>query len=285
MNIDHFFYADQSIYLSRLLISAKINSSNGDTVLFLIVKDVNILVYEYFYTDLGYQIIRKDTVTVPAEAESWVEIQKLIFRDKKTVSSESVQHSLNISKYVQDRTYTKYHVIPTCAKKYGIHDIDDVKKDTYPLYAVDVGDKLPIHFECYLQRSVDRFCITGFDESGENEKLIFETVQEINNRHRSKITVTIDPESFPILVVRPVIIDIIYNLPAFLDENHAEKLPVIGFCDNFSVICVYKENEEKYYFVEGWNGLYGQNLCISFDEEKPKFGFEALKSKPSSVVN
>uniref|UniRef100_A0AC34FHN8 Uncharacterized protein n=1 Tax=Panagrolaimus sp. ES5 TaxID=591445 RepID=A0AC34FHN8_9BILA len=38
MQIKHFFYADRSIFLSGLLISGKINSSKGDTVLFLLVK-------------------------------------------------------------------------------------------------------------------------------------------------------------------------------------------------------------------------------------------------------
>uniref|UniRef100_A0AC34FYN0 Uncharacterized protein n=1 Tax=Panagrolaimus sp. ES5 TaxID=591445 RepID=A0AC34FYN0_9BILA len=320
MQIKHFFYADRSIFLSGLLISSKINSSKGDTVLFLLVKDDSILVLEYIYTDLGHQKIRKDTITVPAEAESWVEIrgkilagskpkniivfgvdmdlpimktlkknifvkEKLFFIGKKTLSSESVQHSLIISKYVQDHGYTKFHVIPTCAKKYRVHCVDSL---SHPFLAIEVGTQLLYKFEDYVPRSCNAFCITGFDENGENEKLIYETVQEENDRHRSKITVVVDPESFPLLIIRPIIIDLIHELPAHLDKNHAEKIPVIVFCDNFSVICVYKDDEKKHHFLDGWNGEWGQSLCISFDEEKPKFGqkaFEMVTTKPTFVIS
>uniref|UniRef100_A0AC34FST2 Uncharacterized protein n=1 Tax=Panagrolaimus sp. ES5 TaxID=591445 RepID=A0AC34FST2_9BILA len=65
------------------------------------------------------------------------------------------------------------------------------------------------------------------------------------------------------------------------------KIPVIGFFDNSSVICIFDETENCYKFSENWNGLYGEDLYIAFDEEKPKYRNQAikvLKRKPTFVV-
>uniref|UniRef100_A0A914Y6C5 Uncharacterized protein n=1 Tax=Panagrolaimus superbus TaxID=310955 RepID=A0A914Y6C5_9BILA len=202
--------------------------------------------------------------------------EKLIFRDKKTLASESIQHSLKIAKYVQDRGYTKYHVIPTCAKKYRIHSCDAF---THPFLEIEVGEQLPYKFEDYVPRSCNAFCITGFDDNGENEKLIYETVQEENDRHRSKITVLVDPESFPLLLVKPVIIDLIQDLPARLDKSLTKKIPVIVFCDNFSVICACKKDETNYSYLADWNGMFGHDASILIDGEKREFGWEAKELK------
>uniref|UniRef100_A0A914Q8L7 Uncharacterized protein n=1 Tax=Panagrolaimus davidi TaxID=227884 RepID=A0A914Q8L7_9BILA len=63
------------------------------------------------------------------------------------------------------------------------------------------------------------------------------------------------------------------------------QIPVIGILDGISVICLRKNGGYK--FLDSWNGLYGKELAISFDETKPKFfedAFKALLQKPSFGV-
>ena len=56
----------------------------------------------------------------------------------------------------------------------------------------------------------------------------------------------------PIITTKPVILDVIVELPPRLDSLFTNKIPVIVFADNFSVICIYKDDE--YRFIDDWNG-------------------------------
>uniref|UniRef100_A0A914P2I5 Uncharacterized protein n=1 Tax=Panagrolaimus davidi TaxID=227884 RepID=A0A914P2I5_9BILA len=114
---------------------------------------------------------------------------------------------------------------------------------------------------------------------------VLETVKLDQNCHRRKITLLFESECFPELKVESIIIPEIKELPKKLNGICDMKIPVIGLIDSFAVICVYKNG--KYKFLDSWNGLYGNELFINFEESKAKYGMESIKAgktKMASVV-
>uniref|UniRef100_A0AC35FJ10 Uncharacterized protein n=1 Tax=Panagrolaimus sp. PS1159 TaxID=55785 RepID=A0AC35FJ10_9BILA len=105
--------------------------------------------------------------------------------------------------------------------------------------------------------------------------------------HKINLTFEVDINLKPSLTQSSYIDPAIKSLPKTLTDKMDSKIPVIGFFDNSSIISFWNEKEKCYKFSEKWNGLYGEDLYISFDKKKPKFRNEAykvLKEKPTFVV-
>jgi ABC-type multidrug transport system ATPase subunit len=113
----------------------------------------------------------------------------------------------------------------------------------------------------------------------------FETIEFDKNAHRYEVIFKIDEENFPSLTVKPICIDEIKLLLGVFDEYDL-KIPIIAFCDNFSVIC-YSKNGGNYKFMDEWGGMHGNQLFINFDKKKTRFGTNAVttpKTKMNTVV-
>jgi hypothetical protein len=85
-----------------------------------------------------------------------------------------------------------------------------------------------------------------------------------------------------------MIVDLIQELPTKLDDALEKKIPVISFCDNYSVICAVKEGDEQYSFLDGWNGIYGHDVAMYVDGLHRSFGIEAknmIKENPSQGIS
>uniref|UniRef100_A0A914R1H0 Uncharacterized protein n=1 Tax=Panagrolaimus davidi TaxID=227884 RepID=A0A914R1H0_9BILA len=104
--------------------------------------------------------------------------------------------------------------------------------------------------------------------------------------HKIDISVTIDENNLEEIVISHrdiIVIDECFSKFSVLQEL---KLPFIGFFDNSSVIAIHKDSN-GYEFLKEWNGKYGNDLYISFDQKKPKFGkvaMNTIKTKPTFVV-
>uniref|UniRef100_A0A914PER6 Uncharacterized protein n=1 Tax=Panagrolaimus davidi TaxID=227884 RepID=A0A914PER6_9BILA len=72
--------------------------------------------------------------------------------------------------------------------------------------------------------------------------------------HRIKLTLSVDINTFPTIKHEAIIITEVAALPHKLNADLTENIPVIGFFDNSSVIC-----------------MYGRDLYIDFTEERPTF--------------
>uniref|UniRef100_A0AC35F709 Uncharacterized protein n=1 Tax=Panagrolaimus sp. PS1159 TaxID=55785 RepID=A0AC35F709_9BILA len=87
-----------------------------------------------------------------------------------------------------------------------------------------------------------------------------------------------DEENFESIEILPKYSKGFDKILTKIDTKLESKIPLIGFYDNSSVICTYKNSEERYKFLNEWNGMYGNNCFISFDRKRPKFGQKAMDS-------
>uniref|UniRef100_A0A914R970 Uncharacterized protein n=1 Tax=Panagrolaimus davidi TaxID=227884 RepID=A0A914R970_9BILA len=283
-----YFYSGQSLFTSGLLISAKIKSTKNDVLLVVRVKNDKLSIVEYLFTDLGYKQIREDLIekaddepaldlrekilkeTKPkhivvygesAELPIMKKLKKNVFSNEKihrldkSILKESIVQTMKIAKYVRDRTIIKYHIIPKCAKDFAVY----VENRDEPIFTAKAGEPLPVFKEEYAFRDPFDMEVCGFDEVTMEKRLIYTYLvskEECQNRHRSKLLFFVDGESFPVVRNFPMIVDIIQELPDKLDYALSKKIPVITFCDNYTVICAVKKGEENYSFLDGWNGMF-----------------------------
>uniref|UniRef100_A0AC35GKG3 Uncharacterized protein n=1 Tax=Panagrolaimus sp. PS1159 TaxID=55785 RepID=A0AC35GKG3_9BILA len=316
--IYNFFYSGQSLFISGMLISAKIKSTKNDVLICIKVRDDRLLITEYLFTDAGYKQIREDVVTKAVDepaldlrdkilketkpkhivvyAESMElpimkKLKKNVFSEEKihcldkSILKDSIMQTMKISKY--DRKIIKYHVIPKCAKDYAVC----FQNNDVPFFTASAGDTLPIiKSECAVRDAFDME-VCGFDADTIEKRVIYTfytSKEDCQNRHRSKLDFYIDYESFAVVRNTPIIVDIILELPTKLDDALEKKIPVISFCDNYSVICAVKEGDEQYSFLDGWNGIYGHDVAMYVDGLHRSFGIEAknmIKENPSQGIS
>uniref|UniRef100_A0AC34G551 Uncharacterized protein n=1 Tax=Panagrolaimus sp. ES5 TaxID=591445 RepID=A0AC34G551_9BILA len=96
--------------------------------------------------------------------------------------------------------------------------------------------------------------------------------------HAYETFVSIDEDNFETIQPGLLFIKDFDKVPSKLDVMLInQKIPFIAFIDQFSVVATYKESG-GYEFLEEWNGIYGIDCFISFEEKKPKFGDEAMEA-------
>uniref|UniRef100_A0A914QYR2 Uncharacterized protein n=1 Tax=Panagrolaimus davidi TaxID=227884 RepID=A0A914QYR2_9BILA len=164
-----------------------------------------------------------------------------------------------MAKWASDRNYVKFHILPTIPKTVEILGMRQLNGKTH-----EIHDSILIQF--YFFKTL-------------------ETLKMDQNRHRRKIVLFFESECLPELKIESIILSEIEEFPNKLDQICDMKIPVIGFFDSSAVICVYKNG--KYNFLDSWNGLYGNELFINFEESKAKYGMESIKAgktKMASVV-
>uniref|UniRef100_A0A914Z8T1 Uncharacterized protein n=1 Tax=Panagrolaimus superbus TaxID=310955 RepID=A0A914Z8T1_9BILA len=170
---------------------------------------------------------------------------------------------VQMAKHILDEKYTKFWVIPRAAFGYRIRLSTGIKD--YDLLSIIGDEKIPIKKELVLPKQSFNFTFLARNSMIEREEPL-ETFTLPRNCHTVKLTVSIDTNNFPFRFV-------------------PSKAPVIGFFANSSVICYQKDG--RYQFLDGWNGVYGRELLISFATKKPSFmedAAEDLRTKPSYVV-
>uniref|UniRef100_A0A914Y2G9 Uncharacterized protein n=1 Tax=Panagrolaimus superbus TaxID=310955 RepID=A0A914Y2G9_9BILA len=77
----------------------------------------------------------------------------------------------------------------------------------------------------------------------------------------------------------------IENLPVTLTNAVKTKVPVIEFFDNSSVICVWNKKRNCYEFAKKWNGVFGKDLFLSFENATPKLTDKFAKNRCSVVYD
>uniref|UniRef100_A0AC35EY27 Uncharacterized protein n=1 Tax=Panagrolaimus sp. PS1159 TaxID=55785 RepID=A0AC35EY27_9BILA len=171
--------------------------------------------------------------------------------------------------------------VQTCSMGYECPD------GTYvPLTTIEAVETLPITKNFYTSKFLNELVVFLHD-AHDNPVVTLATIPTVSDCHRNRFIFTVNKENFPIYNVQRSIINEICDLPTKLNNALKSKIPVIGFCDNFSIISVYKEDIKCYKCLDEWNGLFGKDFCVSFDREKPEFcekAKEKLESKRTSVV-
>uniref|UniRef100_A0A914YP28 Uncharacterized protein n=1 Tax=Panagrolaimus superbus TaxID=310955 RepID=A0A914YP28_9BILA len=120
-----------------------------------------------------------------------------------------------------------------------------------------------------------------------NKEIILEKCLPDQKAHQHNVTLSIDEEGFVDYKVEAILLPHVHILQYKLTTNHKSGIPVITFVENLSFICVKKDGKTDYEYLESWNGKFGMDLYISFDEEKPKYCQDALevaRTKPTFSV-
>uniref|UniRef100_A0AC35GFA7 Uncharacterized protein n=1 Tax=Panagrolaimus sp. PS1159 TaxID=55785 RepID=A0AC35GFA7_9BILA len=315
LNIQIRFIDGGTFSVTRLLIAAKINPKFDRNILFILISDDTIFVEELHRLKEGYtypptkatrcikfndgydrikikeeilENIKPNKIYIGAFSNHFQNIlddmlkifghDKFLNCDDKNENETIVEIALQLF----DKKRNWYYIIP----RYSFVVKNSEYKNAYAIMW-EVNEGLPFK-ESYMdsRKSGNYYIERYYDEQKQAEIVqIYPTLKK--QCHKIKLTLTVDINLKPSLTQAAYIEQKIKSLPKILTEKMDSKIPVIGFFDNSSIICFWNEKEKCYKFSEKWNGLYGEDLYISFDKEKPKFRNEAykvLKEKPTFVV-
>ena len=94
--------------------------------------------------------------------------------------------------------------------------------------------------------------------------------------HRLELDLTINHNNDSVLYQETMLLPEILDFPKTLTTKVATKIPVIGFWDNSSVICVWNETKNCYEFSEKWNGNFFSKVA---DESNRWNGFRKVRQR------
>uniref|UniRef100_A0A914QP05 Uncharacterized protein n=1 Tax=Panagrolaimus davidi TaxID=227884 RepID=A0A914QP05_9BILA len=193
---------------------------------------------------------------------------------------EATENAIDeIAKWLFDESFVKYRIIPMCERNYFF--ITVIGKQTFPITFLDPSEGLPVNKTFIVSRCNERIVYGDTPDVERHEIIAVE-----KKCHQNKLIVTVDMENFIKIKHEAIIFPQLEAFALNLSVKHPEmKIPVIGILNGISVICLRKDGGYK--FLDSWNGVYGKELAISFDEEKPKFfedAFRALLLKPTFGV-
>uniref|UniRef100_A0A914XX16 Uncharacterized protein n=1 Tax=Panagrolaimus superbus TaxID=310955 RepID=A0A914XX16_9BILA len=320
LKILHYFVSDDNVTIASSLINGNINAKLQESVCIVMAHETHYIIYDLCFTKNGYKLISHRYVQVDAEKESLENIKQKIYGS--TTPDNTVVASLNpndplflclknnaskfknlvafdvsdifrsavlfvdeMYKWLMDKKYIKYHVLPASARTYymSTKSVEDANRLRY----VDRNEVLPFKESFQLERNAQTAYVTYRAADTTTPKLL-QKFSLTSKCHYYCFSVSIDDENFPTVKMEPIIQPQIQMLPELLDISNNSMVPVITFFYNISFICVPKKIGSKCYeFLDEWNGIYGKDLYISFDKEKPKFfedAFEVYKTNPSFVV-
>uniref|UniRef100_A0AC35GQI2 Uncharacterized protein n=1 Tax=Panagrolaimus sp. PS1159 TaxID=55785 RepID=A0AC35GQI2_9BILA len=270
-------------------------------IVLLVIAGENVaVVNEFQFTENGYENIRFDNVVINVKENVKENLQSIrdkicgsskpqkilvIYKNggkstadflrKKIIKSKNVFMSgtdvgssndkfvIEWSKWLLDKSNTKYYVIPRCGKMFSLF----AQSEKVSLITVDVTEKVPLEKSANVSK-VNGYVMVTYDNFLKKREYACLLKME-DDCHRMKIAMTVDAESFPIINYTLSEILIVTQLPETLNKKVANKIPIIGFYDDCSVICVFNEKENCYKFLDAWNGKYGKPLVMSFDSAKP----------------
>uniref|UniRef100_A0A914QXQ1 Uncharacterized protein n=1 Tax=Panagrolaimus davidi TaxID=227884 RepID=A0A914QXQ1_9BILA len=314
LSIPNHFCSATDMGSTKHFINSNISININEVILFIFAEIDGFSVFEYCYTKLGYEYKKSRTVKwdskKPLKAlqhEILVSCnpKKIIFQKSKLELSMKAlksalkpiefivventpilpKHVTEISKwFFNSFNNSKFHVIPTISRTYRIIVI--IGTIQWLIISADVYDRLPFNTSVEVTKLFQKVSMLQYNSKTKKCDTLYD-LKNPTKCHKIKIIFNIDEQHFPSLKIEEIIIPSIKMLPQNLEKNFNEKIPVIGFYDISSVICVYNEINEKYEFLCEWNGLFGKELFIDFTEEKPQYNtnnIEPLKTDLSSFV-
>uniref|UniRef100_A0AC34F8C7 Uncharacterized protein n=1 Tax=Panagrolaimus sp. ES5 TaxID=591445 RepID=A0AC34F8C7_9BILA len=316
LQIPSYFVSEEYYLFSSLLIAAKTEVKLHETILIILTcKAViqssgsitpGVIVGEFKFTPSGFKLVQRKTLCSLNHKEKpailYQQIcgssnpQKIIVSagHAKKVAFHKIFKSKNLTifngetacyrdgfvvetcKWMLDKSYIKYHILPYCTKGIRIYGYFGSANHIFDIVKINIGDTLPITKSHTFAKSLPQLHIMF----GDRRRTFGEKKELPKNCHGYKITLTMDEENFEDIDIYQFMFKNFDNILLRLDALLESKIPFIGFYGNSSVIGIY-ENSKKYNgyrFMNEWNGPYGIDCYISFDEKKPKFGVQAMDS-------
>uniref|UniRef100_A0A914PX82 Uncharacterized protein n=1 Tax=Panagrolaimus davidi TaxID=227884 RepID=A0A914PX82_9BILA len=233
---------------------------------------------------LGESNPRKIVLVCISKDKTLVKFLRKVLKSNKLIAFDSIPNTYgnvfdDIAKWMFDKSFIKYHIIPMCERNFLFSSA--IGKKTFPFLFLEHSESLPFKKTCYVSRCNEKI-IYGDDSDEKKHEII-----AVEKRcHQNKLIVTVDMNNFIKVKHETIIFPQFEAFAMSLTSKHSNmQIPVIGILNGISVICL-RENG-GYKFLDSWNGVYGKELAISFDETKPKFfedAFKALLQKPSFGV-
>uniref|UniRef100_A0AC34GVW8 Uncharacterized protein n=1 Tax=Panagrolaimus sp. ES5 TaxID=591445 RepID=A0AC34GVW8_9BILA len=163
----------------------------------------------------------------------------------------------------------KYFVIPQCRVEYGITAVNLNPNEDDIFLPIKGYTNLPFTESCVVSRFDKKFYITTKYKTNFN---VLQKPHEITKEgHRIKLILSVDINNMPTLNHEGVLLSRVKNMPKKLKVEKTEMLPIIGFFDYASVICLWNDENNCYEFLDSWNGKFGKDLFLDFMFPKPKF--------------
>uniref|UniRef100_A0AC34F1S3 Uncharacterized protein n=1 Tax=Panagrolaimus sp. ES5 TaxID=591445 RepID=A0AC34F1S3_9BILA len=316
------FINAEGFVITKLLVAANIECISGEMILIVLVSEDYLVVREiyrihdrYFCPNIdqkrifeckkGYDLekakveILKDSnpkkiilaALSPYSKAVLKDMRNTVLKSKKLIVNETVSNFdeykalVEMARRLEDKSFNKFFVIPRINTSFIV---DNAKKvGEYVEIEWDSSKNVPFEISSISPRSQHKYYIASSDKDHQDYKIFRKYSLPDGQYHKIKLTLKIDLHFFPSLIQEVYIDPKIEALPKILKTKLDSKIPVIGFFDNSSIICIFDESENCYKFSENWNGLYGEDLYLAFDKEKPRYckkAVNALKKTPQSVI-
>uniref|UniRef100_A0AC35FIA5 Uncharacterized protein n=1 Tax=Panagrolaimus sp. PS1159 TaxID=55785 RepID=A0AC35FIA5_9BILA len=185
-------------------------------------------------------------------------------------------------KWLFDKSYIQYHVQSSNFEKVCLNA--KFGDSEHAFISFDEHVILPLSKTLIVKKIVN-YCNISIEQKEVGTSKILDSWLPEQKCHQHEITLSIDSQGFIDFSTKAIVWSNVKSLPKLLIENDF-KVPVIAFADNLSLICICKNG--KYEYLNSWNGKFGMDLFISFDEEKPKYchnALEVIRTKPTFVVH
>uniref|UniRef100_A0AC34FEA0 Uncharacterized protein n=1 Tax=Panagrolaimus sp. ES5 TaxID=591445 RepID=A0AC34FEA0_9BILA len=312
-NIPNHFFTQFQWYFSGLLITSGYIPNVDDYVLFITQFDDEANVFCYKFTENGYINVGWKDVDISEEnhdnniraemleffphpsaifitaATKKMKRLKAIFRNLKVFSSAQdfsfgdPKFISEHSKWFFDKSYTNFYVLPDAPSNVSIFLEEGTAQRPFINVYVD-KTHLPFSRTVNAQKVVN-YCCVALSING--SKTILERWLPNQNAHEHDVTLSIDEEGFLSYEIKAILWPHVDIFLSKLTKKLKSGIPVIALIENLSFICVRKDGISDYEYLESWNGKFGMDLHISFNEEKPKYcqnAVEAARTKPTFAV-
>uniref|UniRef100_A0AC34FTI7 Tail specific protease domain-containing protein n=1 Tax=Panagrolaimus sp. ES5 TaxID=591445 RepID=A0AC34FTI7_9BILA len=317
IKIPYYFISGQNYLHTTLLAASNITAKVNDYVSFVSLINDDYIVEKYQFSENGHnffgigkisssrkpEIIKKQFLGFTNSAPKIVPFT-LIFGSKNNAAAEKLQNVMpisdgfvvvdiqenggaeiqgivEISKWILDNKNIKCYFLPKCCTEFLV--VGKYGGKILPNVLTKLNSGLPSKNEGLFARSNIEY-FEAYSTLG-RDYVYLSQLHLDKNCHRYNIICNVDINNFVFYQVKTIIIEQIKNLPTTLNKIVDSKIPVIGFPDNLSFMCIC--GDDGYKFVDEWNGVYGEELFISFADEKPKYCRQAVedcKIKPTSVI-
>uniref|UniRef100_A0AC35F7W2 Uncharacterized protein n=1 Tax=Panagrolaimus sp. PS1159 TaxID=55785 RepID=A0AC35F7W2_9BILA len=292
LKIPSFFPAGTEVHFSAMIIAAKLTNLKIGDLIVIALPDKRTTMFEFEYTKFGWKRIggpygfvdvqnkinSLKCILFPNDPNFDFEI-KLLNAIVSETPEKLILHEINFGNYMKEylsetskwmknkNGYVKNYVIPKVRNGIIITSFYGE-----PLLTFKPDEICPASESYVIPKSMTHIIETKVN--GAFMKLFADVLIMNQKCHRLKLTISVDENSFFTFNSEGILLPKIENLPKIVNEKVKSKIPIIGFCDDFSVVCVYKNGGYK--FADKWNGIFGNLNFINFSSKEPKFGKNAV---------
>uniref|UniRef100_A0AC34F9W2 Uncharacterized protein n=1 Tax=Panagrolaimus sp. ES5 TaxID=591445 RepID=A0AC34F9W2_9BILA len=309
--IQSYFLTNPEWLLARVLALKSYTSKINDVISTLMVTDKVAFITDYTFTKNGYKLLchhispftttaavmkkeifrnnPKAVFIIETECSAQANMTRLksilpkssavIYASESDITDSAIIKAL---KQIIDKDFIQCKFVPHCFKECVVRS----KSGPSLIFATKLMAELPLRNRKTVDKLLHEIIVTSEDHNMPNMPVTLYSCKPSSMAHKHEVVLEIDKENFVSWEVKPLILEEIQRLPIMLGKKKV-KIPVIAFLNNLSFICFRVADDMDFEFLQSWKGIYGTDLYLSFDQEKPSFGENAVKclqTNPTSVA-